>query len=61
MPGRSFAPSERFVTEVANRKLKPAYVFIGDEALFRQLCAGKSAKLCLGRKAGGREKAGDFQ
>src|SRR5437763_10502463 len=38
MPGRSFAPSERFVTEVANRKLKPAYVFVGDEAFFRDHC-----------------------
>ena len=38
MPGRSFAPSERFVAEVANRKLKPAYVFIGDEAFFRDHC-----------------------
>src|SRR5437870_716380 len=32
MPGRSFAPSERFVTEVANRKLKPAYVFVAADA-----------------------------
>lgn len=38
MPGRSFAPSERFAAEVANRKLKPAYVFIGDEAFFRDQC-----------------------
>ena len=38
MPGRSFAPSERFVSEVTNRKLKPAYVFVGDEAFFRDQC-----------------------
>ena len=38
MPGRSFAPSERFVSEVTNRKLKPAYVFIGDEVFFRDQC-----------------------
>lgn len=38
MPGRSFAPSERFLTEVTNRKLKPAYVFIGDEVFFRDQC-----------------------
>ena len=38
MPGRSFAPSERFVSEVANNKLRPAYVFIGDEVFFRDHC-----------------------
>ena len=38
MPGRSFAPSERFVSEVTNRKLRPAYVFIGDEVFFRDHC-----------------------
>lgn len=38
MPGRSFAASERFVSEVAQRKLRPAYVFIGDEAFFRDHC-----------------------
>lgn len=38
MPGRSFAPSERFVSEVASRKLRPAYVFIGDEIFFRDHC-----------------------
>jgi len=38
MPGRSFAPSERFVSEVANRKLRPAYVFVGDEVFFRDHC-----------------------
>ncbi|HET6843203.1 MAG TPA: DNA polymerase III subunit delta [Candidatus Angelobacter sp.] len=38
MPGRSFAPSERFVAEVASRKLRPAYVFVGDETFFRDHC-----------------------
>src|SRR6266480_2072814 len=38
MPGRSFAPSERFVAEVASNKLRPAYVFIGDEVFFRDHC-----------------------
>jgi DNA polymerase III subunit delta len=38
MPGRSFAPSERFVSEVAKGKLRPAYVFIGDEVFFRDHC-----------------------
>jgi DNA polymerase-3 subunit delta len=38
MPGRSFAPSERFVSEVASRKLRPAYVFVGDETFFRDHC-----------------------
>jgi DNA polymerase III subunit delta len=37
-PGRSFAPSERFVSEVAGRKLRAAYVFIGDEVFFRDQC-----------------------
>ena len=34
----SFAPSERFVAEVKQRKLRPAYVFVGDEAFFRDRC-----------------------
>ncbi len=40
MPGlpRSFAPSEKFVSEVAGRKLRPAYVFVGDEVFFRDRC-----------------------
>jgi DNA polymerase-3 subunit delta len=37
-PGRSFAASEKFVADVAGRKLKPAYVFIGDEVFFRDHC-----------------------
>ena len=35
---RSFAPSERFETEVKSGKLRPAYVLIGDEAFFRKRC-----------------------
>ncbi len=35
---RAFAPAERFVTEVSQRKLRPAYVFVGDEAFFRKRC-----------------------
>jgi DNA polymerase III subunit delta len=38
MPGRSFAPSERFVSEVTSRKLRPVYIFIGDEVFFRDRC-----------------------
>jgi DNA polymerase-3 subunit delta len=38
MPGRSFAPSERFVSEVTSHKLRPAYIFIGDEVFFRDRC-----------------------
>jgi DNA polymerase III subunit delta len=36
--GRSFAPTERFVSEVASGKLRPAYVLVGDEAFFRDRC-----------------------
>ncbi|HEU5414695.1 MAG TPA: DNA polymerase III subunit delta, partial [Candidatus Angelobacter sp.] len=36
--GRSFAPSEKFVSEVTANKLRPAYVFIGDEVFFRDQC-----------------------
>jgi DNA polymerase III subunit delta len=35
---RSFAPTERFVSEVETRKLRPAYVFVGDEGFFRKQC-----------------------
>jgi DNA polymerase-3 subunit delta len=34
----AFAPAERFVSEVKQRKLRPAYVFLGDEAFFRKRC-----------------------
>src|SRR6202050_3085530 len=33
---RAFAQAERFVTELESRKLRPAYVFVGDEAFFRE-------------------------
>jgi DNA polymerase-3 subunit delta len=35
---RGFAPAERFVSEVRSRKLRPAYVFVGDEVFFRDRC-----------------------
>jgi DNA polymerase-3 subunit delta len=38
MSGRSFAATERFVAEVSSRKLRPAYVLVGDEAFFRDRC-----------------------
>ena len=36
--GRGFAPAERFETEMRERRLKPAYVLVGDEAFFRRRC-----------------------
>src|SRR5437764_10165733 len=36
--GRGFAPAERFEAEVRERRLKPAYVLIGDEGFFRKRC-----------------------
>lgn len=36
--GRGFAPTERFLGEVKQRKLKPLYVFVGDEVFFREQC-----------------------
>ena len=36
-PG-SFAPAEKFASEVAGRKLRAAYVLIGDEVFFRDQC-----------------------
>lgn len=35
---RAFAQADRFVSDVEARKLRPAYVFVGDEAFFRQRC-----------------------
>src|SRR5690348_11049196 len=35
---RAFAQAEKFVSDVEDRKLRPAYVFVGDEAFFRQRC-----------------------
>ena len=33
---RAFAQAERFVSEVEKKKLRPAYVFVGDEVFFRK-------------------------
>ncbi len=35
---RAFAPTQRFMAEVEKRTLRPAYVFVGDEAFFRKRC-----------------------
>lgn len=35
---RSFAVSDRFVSDVKARKLSPGYVFVGDEVFFRKRC-----------------------
>src|SRR3954471_1342236 len=35
---RAFAQAERFVSEVEGKKLRPSYVFVGDEAYFRKQC-----------------------
>ena len=35
---RSFSPTTRFESEVQGRKLRPAYVWVGDEAFFRKRC-----------------------
>ena len=35
---RGFAPAERFESEVRARKLRPAYVLVGDEAFFQRRC-----------------------
>jgi len=35
---RAFAQADRFVSEVEAGKLRPAYVFVGDEVFFRQRC-----------------------
>lgn len=35
---RSFAPTDRFLLEVEARKLRAAYVFVGDETFFRKRC-----------------------
>jgi DNA polymerase-3 subunit delta len=36
--GRSFTATERFVSDVSTRKLRAAYVLVGDEAFFRDRC-----------------------
>jgi DNA polymerase-3 subunit delta len=33
---RAFAQADRFVSELESHKLRPAYVFVGDEAFFRK-------------------------
>src|ERR1700757_954624 len=33
---KAFAQAERFVSEVEKKKLRPAYVFVGDEVFFRK-------------------------
>jgi len=35
---RSFAVSDRFVSDMKSRNLAPGYVFVGDEAFFRRKC-----------------------
>ncbi|HEU5232467.1 MAG TPA: DNA polymerase III subunit delta [Terriglobales bacterium] len=40
MAGRSFAATDRFVSDVSTRKLRPAYVLVGDEVFFRDRCRG---------------------
>src|SRR5689334_6852537 len=38
MAGRSFAATDRFVSDVSSRRLRPAYVLVGDEVFFRDRC-----------------------
>ena len=33
---RAFAKADRFVSDLQSRKMRPAYVFVGDEAFFRK-------------------------
>ena len=33
---RAFAKADRFVSDLESRKMRPAYVFVGDEAFFRK-------------------------
>jgi DNA polymerase III subunit delta len=35
---RAFAQTNRFLSDVEARKLRPAYVFVGDETFFRKRC-----------------------
>src|SRR6202142_238759 len=35
---RAFKQADRFFSELSSRKLKPAYVLVGDEAFFRKRC-----------------------
>ena len=38
MPRSGFSQTERFEAEVSARKLRPAYILVGDEAFFRRRC-----------------------
>ena len=35
---KAFAQADRFMSEVLSRKLRPVYVFVGDEVFFRKRC-----------------------
>src|SRR5690349_20911449 len=35
---KAFAQADRFLSDVQTRKLRPAYVFVGDESFFRRRC-----------------------
>jgi DNA polymerase III subunit delta len=35
---RAFAQADRFLSDVQARRLRPAYVFVGDESFFRRRC-----------------------
>ena len=35
---KAFAQADRFMSEVVSRKLRPVYVFVGDEVFFRKRC-----------------------
>src|SRR5438445_1659649 len=35
---RAFSQADRFLSELESRRLKPAYVLVGDEAFFRKRC-----------------------
>ena len=35
---RAFSQADRFFSELESRKLRPAYVLVGDEAFFRKRC-----------------------
>jgi DNA polymerase III subunit delta len=35
---RAFAQTDRFLSDVESRRLRPAYVFVGDETFFRNRC-----------------------
>ena len=45
----AFAQTDRFLQDVERRKLRPVYVFVGDEAFFRKRCRGTVTLQCLGQ------------